>query len=261
MSVHDLFGQTVQIAKPSRQDINHRGKDSLDQYFTPEWAERLVENLFPDLTPADFVIEPSCGKGAFLKVIPTEVPALGIEMIPCLPQKRAESSGRQVLCGDFRTIDLPANPTVIVGNPFRRQSHRPVHRASQGHLPDNGRCGLILPAYVLQYPTRIVRWNQDWTLQQWMIPRELFVDLIKPLVFCMLRKEKVKILHGFLLQEEALDFRRYDAKAKLLLVKGKKRQSSGQPSWPKPSKPTAPKPNSKRCTAASRPKARARTIS
>jgi hypothetical protein len=58
-----------------------------------------------------------------------------------------------------------------------------------------------------------------------MIPRELFVDLIKPLVFCMLRKEKVKILHGFLLQEEALDFRRYDAKAKLLLVKGKKRQS------------------------------------
>ena len=38
----------------------------LGQYMTPDWAaEALVARYFADLTSADQVLEPSCGRGAF----------------------------------------------------------------------------------------------------------------------------------------------------------------------------------------------------
>ena len=52
-----------------RQD----GDAQLHQYFTPEWAAlELVAEYFPSLRSDDVVIEPSCGRGTFLKGIPED---------------------------------------------------------------------------------------------------------------------------------------------------------------------------------------------
>ena len=43
------------------------------QWMTPAWAAaELVERHFADLTADDLVIEPSCGRGAFLHAIVRE---------------------------------------------------------------------------------------------------------------------------------------------------------------------------------------------
>lgn len=44
---------------------------NLNQYFTPEWAAmEIVEEFFGKFNNNDRVLEPSCGKGSFLKAVP-----------------------------------------------------------------------------------------------------------------------------------------------------------------------------------------------
>jgi type I restriction-modification system DNA methylase subunit len=58
---------------------------SMGQYMTPDWAaEALVDRYFSDLGESDLVLEPSCGRGAFLRALPAHVQALGVEIDPNL---------------------------------------------------------------------------------------------------------------------------------------------------------------------------------
>jgi predicted RNA methylase len=79
---------------------------TLMTYQTPTWAaERLVEHYYPDLSPADLVLEPTCGEGHFLDAIPPHVPAVGVEL-DAGRAAIARRTGREVLVGDVLTIDL-----------------------------------------------------------------------------------------------------------------------------------------------------------
>lgn len=213
-------------ARPSARAL--RKQKDLHQWFTPEWAAaELVDQFFGDLTAGDLVLEPTCGRGAFLKAIPPHVEAIGVEIDPEIAQQAVEQSGRPVLVGDFRTIELPENPTAIIGNPpFDVRLLDELLERSRTWLPESGRCGLIVSAYMVQTPSTVLRWNEHWSLDQRILPRTLFPRAIRPLVFLMFTKDRQKrMLGGFALYRESAEISGLARLAKLLLIHGKPRVS------------------------------------
>lgn len=197
----------------------------LGQYFTPVWAaERLIETFFADLRSGDVAVEPTCGDGRFLQVIPSEVHALGIEIDPVHAASARARTGREVLAGDFREIDLPfenGDVDAVIGNPpytldtvdgILERAHKLLH-------PRHGRVGFVLPAYTFQTPSRVMRYAQDWKLDAQMIPRTLFPGLSKPLVFAMFRREG-KQWTGFALYSEAAEIEAMPAETRETLGSG-----------------------------------------
>lgn len=194
----------------------------LGQYMTPDWAAlELVERYFGDLTSDDRVIEPTCGRGAFLRALPSYVPAIGVEIDPRLAAEAARLSGRQVIVGDFRTVDLPFTPTAMVGNPpFQLRAIEGILERAWELLPEEGRVGLILPCYTLQTPTTVERIAARWSMQQSMLPRTLFHRLSKPLCFALLTKGTARGLVGFALYHEAAAVSRLRKRYQALLSEG-----------------------------------------
>lgn len=201
----------------------HKPNAALHQFFTPEWAaQELVDAFFGDLNASDLVLEPTCGKGSFLKAIPSAVRAIGIEIDPELAVIAQEETGRPVLVGDFREIELPEQPTCIIGNPpFQMGLLDQLLDKARLWLPNNGRCGLILSAYMVQTPNTVLRWNDHWSLDQRILPRTLFPRAIRPLIFLMFTKDPLKrMMGGFALYKEASEINDLAGGAKLLLVHG-----------------------------------------
>lgn len=194
----------------------------LGQYMTPDWAAlELVDRYFGDLTSADRVVEPTCGRGAFLRALPGYVPAVGVEIDPRLAAEAVRLSGRQVIVGDFRTTELPFAPTAMVGNPpFQLKAIEGILERAWELLPDEGRVGLILPCYTLQTPTTVERITARWSMRQDMLPRTLFHRLSKPLCFALLTKGTTRGLFGFALYHEAAAVARLQARYRALLVEG-----------------------------------------
>lgn len=192
--------------------------------MTPDWAAlELVERYFGDLTSADRVAEPTCGRGAFLRAIPQYVPAVGIEIDPSLAAEAVRLSGRQVIVGDFRTVELPFTPTAIIGNPpFQLRVIEDVLERAWELLPEDGRVGFILPCYTLQTPATIERLARRWSVRQDMIPRTLFHRLSHPLCFALLTKGAARGLVGFALYHEAAAIARLQARYRALLVEGER---------------------------------------
>lgn len=198
------------------------------QWMTPCWAaQELVDRHFGGLTSEDLVLEPSCGRGAFLRAIPDAVPALGVEIDAVLAAAAVENTGRRVIVGDFRTVPLDVRPTVILGNPpYEVRVIEAFLARARALLPDNGRCGFLLPAYAMQTHHRVMRWHATWSMAAEIIPRRLFPRLRLPLVFVMFTKARVRTLVGFALFREAVEFSNLGAAAKLLLVEGVPRTST-----------------------------------
>lgn len=214
-----LFGDQQEM--PRREDT----KDALGQFMTPDWAaEALVERYFGDLRSADRVIEPTCGRGAFLRAIPPEVQALGVEIDERLAREAVRLSGRPVVVGDFRTVDLPWTPTAMVGNPpFQLRTIEGILERAHELLPEDGRIGLILPCYVFQTPATVERIAANWSMRQEMIPRTLFQGaglLSKPLCFALLHKGRTRGMVGFALYHEAVAVARLQARYRALLAEG-----------------------------------------
>lgn len=200
-------------------------RDDLGQFFTPDWAaEALVERYFGDLSSADRVIEPTCGRGAFLRAIPREVPALGVEIDERLAREAVRMSGRPVVVGDFRAVDLPWTPTAMIGNPpFQLRTIEGILERAHDLLPEDGRVGLILPCYVFQTPATVERIAARWSMRQDMIPRTLFQGgglLSKPLCFALLHKGRTRGMVGFALYHEAAAVARLQARYRALLAEG-----------------------------------------
>ncbi|HEY1035570.1 MAG TPA: class I SAM-dependent methyltransferase [Pseudoxanthomonas sp.] len=194
----------------------------LGQYMTPDWAAlELVERYFGDLTSSDRIVEPTCGRGAFLRALPHYVPAVGVEIDPRLAAEAARLSGRQVIVGDFRTAELPFTPTAIVGNPpFQLRAIEGVLERAFDLLPEDGRVGFILPCYTLQTPATVERIARHWSMRQEMIPRTLFHRLSHPLCFALLTKGTTRGLVGFALYHEAAAVARMRKRYQALLSEG-----------------------------------------
>jgi hypothetical protein len=206
---------------------DHERDESLSQWFTPEWAAvALVERYFPSLCSADLVIEPSCGPGAFLKAIPSHVPAIGVEIDPALAEVARENTGRSIITGDFTSAVLPEGATAIIGNPPFKLSlfDRFLVRASR-MLPELGRCGFLLPTYFFQTFGRVNKWNDHWSLKIDMVPRGLFPGLILPLAFCVFSKDARRDMIGFALYTESEAVSRLSESSRDLLKNGRPRTS------------------------------------
>jgi hypothetical protein len=190
--------------------------------MTPDWAAlELVERYFSDLSAEDRVIEPTCGRGAFLRAIPGYVPAVGVEIDPALAAEAQRLSGRPVIVGDFRAAELPFTPTALIGNPpFKLRDIEGILARALDLLPEDGRCGLILPCYTLQTPSTVERLARHWSIRQDMLPRTLFPRLSKPLCFALLTKGTARGLVGFALYHETAAIERLQARYRALLAEG-----------------------------------------
>lgn len=199
-------------------------RKALGQYFTPEWvADTIVERYFPDLTLCDGVVEPSCGDGAFLRVIPQHVPAVGVEIDPTFAEQARRSSGRPVIVGDFRTAELPFTPTVVLGNPpFQQRMVQAFIERAHEILPEEGRVGFLLPAFVFQTASTVDRLAQRWHMQQDMVPRNIFPRISMPICFALLTKGPKRGLVGFSLYHETESVRRLRMRYRALLAQGER---------------------------------------
>lgn len=202
-------------------------KPELSQWLTPGWAAAaLVELFFPNLGPSDLVLEPSCGRGAFLQAIPDYVPAVGVEIDPELAEVARAITGRTIITGDFNTVDLPEGVTAIVGNPpydlaiFEKMLAR-AHRV----LPDLSKAGFLLPAYAFQTFGRVNQWRSRWSMRVELVPRGLFPGIKMPLSFCVFRKDGRRDMVGFALYGEIADVRNMTKHAQEILQNGRLHKS------------------------------------
>jgi adenine-specific DNA-methyltransferase len=183
-------------------------RKALGQYFTPRWvAEAIVDRHFDDLPAGSTVIEPSCGAGAFLHALPPRVNAIGVEIDPHWAEIARRDTGRTVLLGDFLQVPLPASVAAVVGNPpFHAETVARFLDRAHPLLEEGGRCGLILPAYVLQTSSKVLSMAEKWTIEQELMPRNIFPRLSVPIVFSMFTKEAhARRLFGFFLYREAAE--------------------------------------------------------
>lgn len=179
----------------------------LSQFFTPQWvANAVVEKYFGDLGANDLVLEPSCGSGAFLAAIPAHVPAVGVEIDPSLIPQAQAVTGREIVCGDFRNVDLQVSPTAMVGNPpFRLEVFMGMMDRAHVLLPEGAKAGFILPAYMLQTPGKVDRFAKHWSMTVELLPKTIWPRLKHPLIFCMFRKGADRALVGLALYSEMRD--------------------------------------------------------
>lgn len=206
----------------SELQCGHQAEE-LGQYMTPEFvAERLVTSEFAGLTPADRVADIGCGRGAFLKAVPQNIPAFGVEIDPALAAEAVRNTGRPVVTGDFRFVELPMKPTVAIGNPpFSRATVSAFLDRLHDLFPDGGRAGFILPAYHLQTSFSVQEWAEKWSMKQTVIPRDIFPNLKCPLNWVVFTKERVRKMVGFFLFSEQAEVRSMKQSARLVLIHGR----------------------------------------
>ncbi|MFC7633325.1 class I SAM-dependent methyltransferase [Paraburkholderia humisilvae] len=166
--------------------------------------------------------EPSCGEGAFLRALPDYVPAIGVEIDPDLAARARESSGREVLVGDFRSVDLPFRPTLLLGNPpFKSAVVMQFLDRAWDLLPRDGEVGFILPAFVFQTASAVEALSARWSMDQQMLPRNVFPRLSHPLCFARLTKGRHGLI-GFALYHEAAAVARLETRYRALLAQGER---------------------------------------
>lgn len=181
-----------------------RRNPDLHQFFTPAWAaELLVARHFADLGPADVVWEPSCGDGRFLLALPADVEAFGTELDPYWAAEARALTGRAVVTGDFRTVELPRRPTAVIGNPpYEADLIDALLARCMDLLEYEQRVGLLLPVYYLQTASKVVDLSRRWSLAQELLPKNLFTDMSKPLMWATFTKARRTVLSGFFLYAE-----------------------------------------------------------
>jgi hypothetical protein len=196
-------------------------------FQTPSWAcEGIVHRYYSDLTSTDRVLEPSCGEGHLLDAIPPHVPALGVELSAQRAAVARERTGREVIVADVLTMTLAVQPTLILGNPpFQADFIDRLLDRAHAWLPDGGRCGLILPAFVFSTSTRVMHEAERWAIAQECIPRELFPHLRMPVMFVRFEKRRRRTMVGFALFEDMQLVRNLSKYARHFLENGR------SPTW------------------------------
>lgn len=198
-------------------------RKDLGQFFTAEWvAQALVDQYYPGLGMHDRIVEPSCGDGAFLRVLPDHVPAIGVEIDPHFAALARANSGREVLVGDFYEAELPFRPTLLIGNPpFKLAVVQRFLDRAWDLLPRDGEVGFILPAFVLQTANTVDALAARWGIAQDMLPRNVFPGLSHPLCFARFHRGRRGLI-GFSLYHEAAAVMRLQRRYRDLLAQGER---------------------------------------
>lgn len=183
------------------------GDAALDQWFTPFWAaEELAADALRGLGVVS-VCEPSCGTGAFLAAVPPSCAAFGVEIDPRVVPAAVANSGREVLLGDFLTVDLDGRTIeVVMGNPpFAMATIERFIARSYRLLPEGGMVAMILPAFAFQTPSRVSGWMRRFSIDVNLIPRTLFPRISQALVWAKYIKTGERSFHGLMLFTEQRD--------------------------------------------------------
>jgi site-specific DNA-methyltransferase (adenine-specific) len=183
-------------------------RHALDQFFTQAWAaELLFDAYFSHLTASDMVWEPTCGNGNWLAAIPAHIPCIGTEIDPVLARVAAQRSGREVLVGDCLSVSLPRVTAVLGNPPFQLQVFEALLERCERVLGLGQCAGFILPAYFFKNSRTTLRLGRKWSIQQEMLPADLFERLSKPLVFGLFTRDNSPQLIGFRLFRETSEAR------------------------------------------------------
>jgi adenine-specific DNA-methyltransferase len=207
MRIPDLFAIDRKAANDAAEATDRSGDPVLSQWFTPFWAaEELVLDALDGMGDVT-VVEPSCGTGAFLSAIPASNQAFGVDIDPRMAETAERISGREVVTGDFATVDLGGRTYhAVIGNPPFEMSivERFLERAHRD-LPEGGLVALVLPAYAFQTPSRVTRWMGRFSIDVNIIPRTIFPGLSKPLVWAKYRKASERRFSGMMLFNRTRD--------------------------------------------------------
>lgn len=172
------------------------------------------------LNKNDKVLEPSCGDGAFLKVIPTEIEAVGVEIDPELAAIARAETGRQIILGDFLEVTIPFQPTVLLGNPpFKTDLVVDFIRKGHQLLPDRGRLVFLISTHIMQTPEKVSKMLEGFGVEHWIVPRTLFNRAQRPLSLLRLVKGE-SYQQGLALYNQALVFKFFPRSVKTIANKG-----------------------------------------
>lgn len=194
----------------------------LGQFSTPAWAaEILLDEYFPDLTAKGCLWEPTCGYGNMLAAVPAHIPAFGSELDAYCAMEAARRTGREVVTGDCRTVRLPRPVTAVFGNPpFKLDLFSGLLERCASLLQNGQKAGFIIPAYFVQTSRTIMPWTHVWTMDQKILPRDLFPGLSKPLIFGLFTRDFTPRLVGFRLFPEMAAMREMDPATQEALKNG-----------------------------------------
>lgn len=205
-------------------------KKQYGQYFTPVWAaEELYRAHFGHLGSADLLIDPTCGIGNMIMVVPQHVRCIGIELDSELAIQARLRTKRTIIEGDCRMTDISAygKVTAVFGNPPFELSLFEQIMSRLSLLLDIGRkAGFILPAYFFQTSHTTYRMSRRWSICQEMLPRDVFFGLSKPIVFATFIRDNTPQLVGFRLFEEASCIKELSEATSDILINGKSEHGS-----------------------------------
>src|SRR3546814_5726320 len=107
-----------------------------------------------------------------MSAIPQQLPSYCVDIDPSSAAVAKANSGRQVIIGDFRSIELPEQDvSVILGNPpFSMPIIDGFIDRSHSILPEDGVAAFILPAHVFSTAGRVMQWNERFALDVKTIP-------------------------------------------------------------------------------------------
>lgn len=89
-------------------------------------------------------------------------------------------------------------------------------------LGEGGKCGLILPAYVLQASSKVLSMSEKWSIEQGLMQRNIFPRLSVPIVFSVFTKEAHRRMFGFFLYREAAEMSELSEPARQVLERSDK---------------------------------------
>lgn len=172
---------------------------AVSYYPTPGWFAHMLfeQRIAPYLNVESVILEPSCGDGSLLRAIPANVRAFGVELDPVLAAEAAATSGHHVVVGDVLTAPFPEQPTMLFANPPFSMTFvdRLLNRIYFG-FAEGGRASMILPAYMLQTSRTVAAFAARWSIEAELIPRDLFPNLSKSLVFASFVREQQRRFVG-----------------------------------------------------------------
>lgn len=201
MTTLDLFPVAVLPRKSPCSAI--AGNLELGQVFTPGFvAAALYERTFADLGVGACVLDPTCGTGRLLAAVPSLVSAVGVELDPDVAAIARAATGRQVICGDFLSIDLGFRVDVVFANPpfDARFIDRMLERV-WGILPEGGRVGAILPSHYWT-SIRSARLAEQWSYSVEMLPKDTFSRMRRPAVWAVLERSQRRYVVGIALYRD-----------------------------------------------------------